>query len=84
MSALVGSCSCDKHCYITQLLFWQVMDSIRDCFVTGKWEADKDAAKLLKEDGKLNTVHGLELQGCDSFCGRFDVVVPMAMGLRKK
>ena len=28
------------------------MNSIRDCFVTGKWEEDKDAAKLLAEDGK--------------------------------
>ncbi|XP_039337571.1 ribosome biogenesis protein BMS1 homolog isoform X2 [Mauremys reevesii] len=31
----------------------EVMNSIRDCFVTGKWEADKDAAKLLKEDEEL-------------------------------
>uniref|UniRef100_A0A8D0H515 BMS1 ribosome biosis factor n=1 Tax=Sphenodon punctatus TaxID=8508 RepID=A0A8D0H515_SPHPU len=31
----------------------EVMDSIRDCFVTGKWEADKDAAKLLEEDEEL-------------------------------
>ncbi|XP_077206989.1 ribosome biogenesis protein BMS1 homolog [Paroedura picta] len=31
----------------------EVMDSIRDCFVTGNWEADKDAAKLLKDDEEL-------------------------------
>uniref|UniRef100_A0A8C8RRV0 BMS1 ribosome biogenesis factor n=1 Tax=Pelusios castaneus TaxID=367368 RepID=A0A8C8RRV0_9SAUR len=31
----------------------EVMSSIRDCFVTGKWEADKDAAKLLEEDEDL-------------------------------
>ncbi|XP_062831924.1 ribosome biogenesis protein BMS1 homolog [Anolis carolinensis] len=31
----------------------EVMNSIRDCFVTGNWEADKDAAKLLKEDEEL-------------------------------
>ncbi|XP_072280092.1 ribosome biogenesis protein BMS1 homolog [Pyxicephalus adspersus] len=31
----------------------EVMDCIRDCFVTGKWEADKDAEKLLKEDDEL-------------------------------
>ncbi|XP_067396027.1 ribosome biogenesis protein BMS1 homolog isoform X2 [Emydura macquarii macquarii] len=31
----------------------EVMNSIRDCFVTGKWEADKDAAKLLEEDEHL-------------------------------
>ncbi|XP_029142217.1 ribosome biogenesis protein BMS1 homolog [Protobothrops mucrosquamatus] len=31
----------------------EAMDSIRDCFVTGKWEADKDAEKLLKEDEEI-------------------------------
>uniref|UniRef100_A0A674IF82 Bms1-type G domain-containing protein n=1 Tax=Terrapene triunguis TaxID=2587831 RepID=A0A674IF82_9SAUR len=31
----------------------EVMNSIRDCFVTGKWEADKDASKLLEEDEEL-------------------------------
>uniref|UniRef100_A0A670Z6A8 BMS1 ribosome biosis factor n=1 Tax=Pseudonaja textilis TaxID=8673 RepID=A0A670Z6A8_PSETE len=31
----------------------EVKDSIRDCFVTGKWEADKDAEKLLKEDEEI-------------------------------
>jgi ribosome biogenesis protein BMS1 len=31
---------------------FQMLDSIRDCFVTGKWEDDQDAATLLKEDGK--------------------------------
>ncbi|XP_036293926.1 ribosome biogenesis protein BMS1 homolog isoform X2 [Pipistrellus kuhlii] len=31
----------------------EVMDSIRDCFVTGKWEEDKDAAKILAEDEEL-------------------------------
>ncbi|XP_074855519.1 ribosome biogenesis protein BMS1 homolog [Carettochelys insculpta] len=31
----------------------EVMNSIQDCFVTGKWEADKDAAKLLEEDDEL-------------------------------
>ncbi|KAG9469029.1 hypothetical protein GDO78_021346 [Eleutherodactylus coqui] len=31
----------------------EVMDAIRDCFVTGKWEADKDAEKLLEEDEEL-------------------------------
>ncbi|XP_062989231.1 ribosome biogenesis protein BMS1 homolog [Elgaria multicarinata webbii] len=31
----------------------EVMDSIRDCFVTGNWEADKDAAKLLKDDEEI-------------------------------
>lgn len=29
-----------------------MLASIRDCFVTGKWEGDKDAATLLKDDGK--------------------------------
>lgn len=31
----------------------EVMNSIRDCFVTGKWEEDKDAAKILIEDEEL-------------------------------
>ncbi|CAN0166047.1 unnamed protein product [Bubo scandiacus] len=31
----------------------EVMNNIRDCFVTGKWEDDKDAAKLLEEDEEL-------------------------------
>ncbi|XP_006164576.1 ribosome biogenesis protein BMS1 homolog [Tupaia chinensis] len=31
----------------------EVMNSIRDCFVTGKWEDDKDAAKILAEDEEL-------------------------------
>ncbi|KAK7919495.1 hypothetical protein WMY93_010779 [Mugilogobius chulae] len=31
----------------------EVMDSIRDCFVTGKWEQSEDAATLLKEDDEL-------------------------------
>uniref|UniRef100_A0A8C5R1C7 BMS1 ribosome biosis factor n=1 Tax=Leptobrachium leishanense TaxID=445787 RepID=A0A8C5R1C7_9ANUR len=31
----------------------EVMNSIRDCFVTGKWEADKDAEKLLQEDEEV-------------------------------
>ncbi|XP_067828879.1 LOW QUALITY PROTEIN: ribosome biogenesis protein BMS1 homolog [Heptranchias perlo] len=28
----------------------EVMNSVRDCFVTGKWESDKDATTLLGED----------------------------------
>uniref|UniRef100_A0A8C7FEG6 BMS1 ribosome biogenesis factor n=1 Tax=Oncorhynchus kisutch TaxID=8019 RepID=A0A8C7FEG6_ONCKI len=31
----------------------EMLDSIRDCFVTGKWEDDQDAATLLKEDEEL-------------------------------
>ncbi|KAL6035837.1 hypothetical protein STEG23_034821, partial [Scotinomys teguina] len=31
----------------------EVMNSIRDCFVTGKWEDEKDAAKILAEDEEL-------------------------------
>ncbi|KAJ8264708.1 hypothetical protein GJAV_G00152840 [Gymnothorax javanicus] len=31
----------------------EMMASIRDCFVTGAWEGDKDAATLLKEDEEL-------------------------------
>ena len=29
-----------------------MLDSIADCFVTGKWEAWQDAATLLKQDGE--------------------------------
>lgn len=29
-----------------------MLNSIRDCFVTGQWEEGQDAATLLKEDGK--------------------------------
>lgn len=31
----------------------EVMNSIRDCFVTGNWEEDKDAAIILAEDDEL-------------------------------
>ncbi|XP_061912377.1 ribosome biogenesis protein BMS1 homolog [Entelurus aequoreus] len=31
----------------------EVLDSIRDCFVTGKWEDDQDAATLLKADDEM-------------------------------
>ncbi|KFV04640.1 Ribosome biogenesis protein BMS1, partial [Tauraco erythrolophus] len=46
---------CSKF-LIEKLQDWdleEVMSSIRDCFVTGKWEDDKDAAKLLEEDEEL-------------------------------
>lgn len=33
----------------------QMLNSIRDCFVTGKWDEGQDAATLLKEDGKRGT-----------------------------
>uniref|UniRef100_A0A8C6P7M5 BMS1 ribosome biogenesis factor n=1 Tax=Nothobranchius furzeri TaxID=105023 RepID=A0A8C6P7M5_NOTFU len=31
----------------------EILDSIRDCFVTGKWEEGQDAATLLKQDDEL-------------------------------
>ncbi|XP_042364323.1 ribosome biogenesis protein BMS1 homolog [Plectropomus leopardus] len=31
----------------------EMLNSIKDCFVTGKWEEDQDAATLLKEDEEL-------------------------------
>ncbi|KAG2462109.1 BMS1 protein, partial [Polypterus senegalus] len=34
----------------------EVLDSIRDCFVTGNWDKNEDAAKLLQEDG--NELYG--------------------------
>lgn len=33
-------------------IYLQMLISIRDCFVTGKWEEGQDAATLLKEDGE--------------------------------
>ncbi|KAF5921990.1 hypothetical protein HPG69_015440 [Diceros bicornis minor] len=39
----------------------EVMNSIRDCFVTGKWEEDKDAAKILAEDVKLKILVNCEM-----------------------
>lgn len=48
---LMRSCICASN----DTVILQVMSSIRDCFVTGKWEDDKDAAKLLEEDGMCNT-----------------------------
>ncbi|XP_064001495.1 ribosome biogenesis protein BMS1 homolog isoform X2 [Pogoniulus pusillus] len=38
----------------------EVMSSIKDCFVTGKWEDDKDAAKLLEEDELYGDFEDLE------------------------
>lgn len=34
-----------------------MLNSIRDCFVTGKWDENQDAATLLKEDGKRPSKH---------------------------
>ena len=44
------------NCTSQQHFILQVMSSIRDCFVTGKWEEDKDAAKLLEEDGMCKKI----------------------------
>ncbi|XP_037351865.1 ribosome biogenesis protein BMS1 homolog isoform X2 [Talpa occidentalis] len=38
----------------------EVMNTIRDCFVTGKWEDDKDAAKILAEDELYGDFEDLE------------------------
>ncbi|CAJ0940947.1 unnamed protein product [Ranitomeya imitator] len=43
-----GKIDSSSHFYVCQ-----VMDCIRDCFVTGNWEAEKDAEKLLHEDEEL-------------------------------
>lgn len=53
----MGNISVDDELQLCKAmtLILQVMSSIRDCFVTGKWEDDKDAAKLLEEDGMCNT-----------------------------
>lgn len=36
----------------TVCFLFQMLNSIRDCFVTGKWEEQQDASTLLKQDGK--------------------------------
>nr|XP_033798166.1 ribosome biogenesis protein BMS1 homolog isoform X2 [Geotrypetes seraphini] len=38
----------------------EIMNSIRDCFVTGKWELDKDAAKLLEDEAVYGDFEDLE------------------------
>ncbi|KAG1696682.1 Ribosome biogenesis protein bms1 [Nymphon striatum] len=41
---------------VDQLQDWtssEVMDSIKDCFVSGKWEKSRDAQTLLKQDDEL-------------------------------
>lgn len=46
---------CSRFC-LELLRDWdseEALDSIRDCFVTGKWEQAQDAATLLKEDEEL-------------------------------
>ncbi|XP_074596154.1 ribosome biogenesis protein BMS1 homolog [Brevipalpus obovatus] len=36
----------------------ETLDSIRDCFVTGKWDASEDAATLLEKDGEDDVLFG--------------------------
>ncbi len=46
----------DNSKYETKLNEWclpEANDSIRDCFVTGKWEKDKDAKNLLEDDDDI-------------------------------
>uniref|UniRef100_A0A1A8KDV3 BMS1-like, ribosome assembly protein n=1 Tax=Nothobranchius kuhntae TaxID=321403 RepID=A0A1A8KDV3_NOTKU len=47
-----------KLFYLSGMLYGEyqtqeILDSIRDCFVTGKWEEGQDAATLLKQDDEL-------------------------------
>lgn len=50
--------SCFKCLMKTRLIivavkmFFQLMESVKDCFVTGKWQACEDAEALLGEDGR--------------------------------
>ena len=37
---------------VTVSVLFQLMESIKDCFVTGKWQACEDAQALLEEDGR--------------------------------
>ena len=41
-----------RYCHRVIGLF-QLMASVKDCFVTGKWQACEDAETLLEEDGGL-------------------------------
>lgn len=44
---------CSLEVIIAQLRDWsqpEVLDSIRDCFVTGKWKDSEDAEMLLQDD----------------------------------
>lgn len=50
--ALFGGCFCWYLNGPEGSLFFQMLNSIRDCFVTGKWDESQDAATLLKEDGE--------------------------------
>lgn len=48
---------------------YNVLESIRDCFVTGKWEGDEDAENLLKDQGDdddmLGDFEDLEVAGSE-------------------
>lgn len=41
----------------------ELFDSIKDCFVTGKWESGKDAANLLDEDDAFGDFEELDENG---------------------
>lgn len=45
---------------------------IRDCFVTGKWEKEKDAANLLAEDDAMDDDDDGLLCVSFLFCFKFD------------
>uniref|UniRef100_A0A8C3ABE1 BMS1 ribosome biogenesis factor n=1 Tax=Cyclopterus lumpus TaxID=8103 RepID=A0A8C3ABE1_CYCLU len=43
----------------------EMLNSIRDCFVTGKWDESQDAATLLKEDGERGeAIHSDDGSSC--------------------
>ena len=52
-------CCCDGVIGLIQL-----MASVKDCFVTGKWQACEDAETLLEEDGVWIHVLPLIMEGC--------------------
>ncbi len=52
----------------------ELFDAIKDCFVTGQWEGDKDAKRLLEQDdddafGDFEDLEGADGQDMDGFGG---------------
>jgi hypothetical protein len=48
---LVANALC-WFCHYAAHIILQIQELIADCFVTGKWDENKDAEALLQKDGK--------------------------------
>lgn len=53
---------------------------IRDCFVTGKWEKEKDAANLLAEDDAMDDDDGSSLLSFFFFLNYFNFILEELFG----